>query len=91
MATPNKRTPGEGSIWVSRSRATVAIVIAVWVGAGRLCDRVIVLKSWNRTLIVTVRPARFAFRNRDATESASRTASRLSESKSWRSRAYVSS
>ena len=41
-------------------------------GSGSVVDRVIVVKSWNLTLTVTVRPAAPAARSREATLSAMR-------------------
>ena len=65
--TPRRRTPPEVSRSVSRPRARRAIVGPLSVGEGRVVERLRVVKSCSRTLIVTVRPERPLLRSRSAT------------------------
>ena len=56
--TPSSRTPPEVSRSASRPRASRAMVGRPVGGAGRVVDRLSVVKSCRRTLMVTVRPER---------------------------------
>ena len=64
--------PPEVSRSASRPRASRAMVPASSVGAGRVVERLSVVKSCRRTLIVTVRPERPLLRSRAATSPACR-------------------
>ena len=68
--TPRSRTPPEVSRSASSPRARRATVAVLSVGSGRVEERLSVVKSWRRTLIVTVRPERPCLRSRVATSPA---------------------
>ncbi len=68
--TPSSRTPPEVSRSASSPRASRAIVAALSVGEASVVERLRVVKSCSRTLIVTVRPDRPCLRSRVATSPA---------------------
>ena len=83
---PSRRTPPEVSRSASSPRASRAIVDAVSVGEASVVDRLRVVKSCIRTLIVTVRPDSPLLRSRFATSPAcrvSRCSIRLRSVRSW--------
>ena len=65
--TPSRRTPPEVSRSASSERATRAMVPPSSVGLARVLERLSVVKSWRRTLMVTVRPERPLLRSRAPT------------------------
>ncbi len=73
--TPSNRTPPEVSRSASSSRARRATVVVLSVGEVSVVDRLSVVKSCSRTLIVIVRPDRPCLRSRPATSLACRVSS----------------
>ena len=73
--TPRRRTPPEVSSSPSSARASRAIGAASSEGSGSVAERLCVVKSCSRTLIVTVRPERRDLRSRSATLAAWRSSS----------------
>ncbi len=83
--TPSRRTPPEVSRSASSERATRAMVPPSSVGLVRVLERLSVVKSCSRTLIVTVRPERPFLRSRAPTSVAWRVSRPSSRRRSVRS------